>query len=1498
MQTMGDINEVVQDSIAQRLVDTRGEGAQISIALGSSLEFNPDLPLDRYDPDKKLDRIVIGDAKVIIEQLAESHGWNRPIRSSRWDRFNLRWIRADSPNRVLRFFHRDRPDPAKHASYTDYLTEYAKTKGLVILPIPVKTPQGVIPVKVYISDRDLWQAGFSDNSNGPRVPRGELMAGQRASLLPLTHGPGGTFQFIDGRVDQRFLDQVRMVQADFARHALDSFAGQESFTGGEFIKRRYKLQFSTYDRVRELFFLERWKGPKQLKKYQAINPALPAEILAPAVADVLRADGSYRVFDGGNEINPEQINVGNLERLTFQNNRPVEQRRAVLSALNAEFDEINRRNWPRSWWNAGSGQYALRNPHTPPWWKYFLRKVLQKITSGSNGSSHAHPVSYDVTASHFSGDPEAVHEARLGRTGEPLSWHIIVAGYGPKNERDAQVRGEVLDYVEAEIAGGKEPNALIYGNQPSKFTLPIHNDVSAVAYRMMEDLKSPATKFCVVVGTQDVKAVFEAFTGHFEAEIRQRGKTFIFLDDAGSLSRNIALALDDPRREGRMAVVSLGDVPFADIHNIAYHPWRHHTDYIFGTNARDMLLDFMGMNAHYVGDIEGVSYAFKEGNVYGIRKVVSELFDAMYANRKSVKSGPWKKGWIFTKILVRSILSLPNLAYLVGDVAVRTGRDWIYRSAGLGNPIRVSVNGELLEAVVTRALKWRVDFRATHMDPKPPVDIDGIRDYFVAQVMAVTCPYAYQEELDRFAREALQGEIRSRIPALDGTVARINGIYSQFYYEMLDRERLRPEGEKLGITTELLHSKGFDPDCLPFLESGEINPQWLQRTVPHEEIKQYERAWRAYDHRVEHAEGLLKDFWKWRETSIPSRAEDSLTYTDPRVENFVLRRINTNPELYRGLVLEWDFDRLEKRILKDAAKTFGESAPELGDIQQYFQRSIKGCEDTPLRRVLLGMKAVDVLRRPYYSYLSPAEFQLLYPQLVTAINQAREVVRGERWSRSIRAGGPLWDGRFLLRGFFDTAQTTADQIYVRRVGESPPSYRQRGRGPTAMAESYGRPPNLLPHSTNRPHSIQVGDRVLRADSAVWLPHDVAFFSNRLEILPSRLPHLIAAASGATSRADLTQIPGQRMTMERLLAWTNTSEGLDYLKNHHHRLADNFRNRLSEGGTGLSVGLASLLAFEHLADKWEIHQPHARFAMVAGASHLVGIGVGSVNEVFLNRVLGSPFQFVTTRAVHAGGEAALQYSFQARDGLGRALLDSLLRNYGLQGSVTQVAMNGTRGILSFFPRTSWHMGPGLMSAALIDRFFSERVMKGEGDSPWKKGVHLGSFFAPEIYRLAIGSRGPLVFRSAGARIASRAFAAGFMADMVYLGMDWWKHRHSSESTEVRHGIYQRANELNDAKNNNWFYKRWLDGAFEMAAPSLAAWWDSVEFDGLKVRPNEYQNEARRELQSLAKEAEHRARFAAAPALADPPTRRRDGVEITSEENQRFREVSMGRSGLFG
>jgi hypothetical protein len=130
------------------------------------------------------------------------------------------------------------------------------------------------------------------------------------------------------------------------------------------------------------------------------------------------------------------------------------------------------------------------------------------------------------------------------------------------------------------------------------------------------------------------------------------------------------------------------------------------------------------------------------------------------------------------------------------------------------------------------------------------------------------------------------------------------------------------------------------------------------------------------------------------------------------------------------------------------------------------------------------------------------------------------------------------------------------------------------------------------------------------------------------------------------------------------------------------------------------------------------------------------------------------------------------------------------------------------------------------------------------------------------------------------------------------MDWWKHRHSSESTEVRHGIYQRANELNDAKNNNWFYKRWLDGAFEMAAPSLAAWWDSVEFDGLKVRPNEYQNEARRELQSLAKEAEHRARFAAAPALADPPTRRRDGVEITSEENQRFREVSMGRSGLFG
>src|SRR5262249_36704915 len=69
------------------------------------------------------------------------------------------------------------------------------------------------------------------------------------------------------------------------------------------------------------------------------------------------------------------------------------------------------------------------------------------------------------------------------------------------------------------------------------------------------------------------------------------------------------------------------------------------------------------------------------------------------------------------------------------------------------------------------------------------------------------------------------------------------------------------------------------------------------------------------------------------------------------------------------------------------------------------------------------------------------------------------------------------------------------------------------------------------------------------------------------------------------------------------------------------------------------------------------------------------------------------------------------------------------------------------------------------------------------------------------------------------------------------------------------IYHRANQLHDQGESWW--RRPIDGAFEMLAPSLSAWWDSVEFHGLSVRPNSYQMQARAELQSFSSQTSERS-----------------------------------------
>src|SRR5262249_32615659 len=155
-----------------------------------------------------------------------------------------------------------------------------------------------------------------------------------------------------------------------------------------------------------------------------------------------------------------------------------------------------------------------------------------------------------------------------------------------------------------------------------------------------------------------------------------------------------------------------------------------------------------------------------------------------------------------------------------------------------------------------------------------------------------------------------------------------------------------------------------------------------------------------------------------------------------------------------------------------------------------------------------------------------------------------------------------------------------DREFIRKVGESPPPYRSRGVG------------KLFPHTNSRPAMREVGialsvvDRtsspsmgspsaedstvgirsvppgdVRRSDAPAALASDLPQLARRLGILPSRIPHLIAAASGADTRDRLGRIMSERITVDRLREWAQSSAGRRFLDEHGADLHDNFRNRL-------------------------------------------------------------------------------------------------------------------------------------------------------------------------------------------------------------------------------------------------------------------------------------------------------------------------------------------------
>ncbi len=890
-------------------------------------------------------------------------------------------------------------------------------------------------------------------------------------------------------------------------------------------------------------------------------------------------------------------------------------------------------------------------------------------------------------------------------------------------------------------------------------------------------------------------------------------------------------------------------------------------DWIVAANSNSRLLHDGAKNYHVNGSSEGIDDPCKEGNAYTYPSDTSRipwaLLQAIYDSRKSMEDGSQSrsKASVLGEILFginsdeifrrnlgfserlrtvgrnlrNAVRSSPTMLdgfhFLFGDF-LPTTLPWQFRARVLRRPgPSAGLNLDLSERILESRLGIKASLAPNHSDPGGVLDIDGVLDLAIAKGLFEDAEhperiYPHWQKLAPFA-EAIR-EDRNKLPALEGTPARVNQLYARLREALLQK----------GHSEELLRTMGFNPEAPPMLDDGRINPRYLESLFPDGQFRYFRAAWEAYHRRGSHAASLEEDFLERVEATRPV----SLNLRQVTlVERFVFSQLNADPERSRSLLIEWNYGRLNDGLLGAARQRYGAESPFVTNLQSYLEASTTGNQDTRLRRLYTGFKAVDVLRR-YTAQLAPEEFRSLYPQLVAALRDGRQAVSG---------------GHGRLLGYLNWAQTTADREFVRKVGESPPPYRARGWRGLLLPLSTDRAALQLQgasdpsaSSSSRESGVRKIPRpageILRVDSPALFHHDLQLLARRLDILPSRIPHLIAVASGVEGRESLSRIVSERMTVERLREWVQSPEGRVFMEGQGAAFRDTFRNRLVEGGPGLAFGLAGMLGAERLADVVGLdarNHPQERFMFVVGLSHMANGVTSAGTEVLLNRSTAQAFNFVESRVVGAGSESAVQFGFEARSSLSRALFDSMTRSFGLQGSLGRMAWNGTRGLVTMPFRAAWGMGPGLMASAIVDRTIGRSFAEG---SAARNAIRFGSFFLPDIYRISVGNRGAAFFEGATMRWASRAFAAGFIADMAFSGVNRWEHGSSGAATQSM--IYQRANELHNQDEGT--FHRLVDGAFEMVAPQVASWWDSVELDGLGFRPNQYQQRAREELRAFS------------------------------------------------
>jgi hypothetical protein len=351
-----------------------------------------------------------------------------------------------------------------------------------------------------------------------------------------------------------------------------------------------------------------------------------------------------------------------------------------------------------------------------------------------------------------------------------------------------------------------------------------------------------------------------------------------------------------------------------------------------------------------------------------------------------------------------------------------------------------------------------------------------------------------------------------------------------------------------------------------------------------------------------------------------------------------------------------------------------------------------------------------------------------------------------------------------------------------------------------------------------------------ATSAFYPASDLRAVVTGYDLEPSRLPLLIARAHGVQTRDELASLGFRPLSMEKVEHWLRSEQGRARLDADWGLVGDTFRNRLETEGPGLALGLVTFAAADRLATRVGIDPERDRllhFSAVAYTSHAVNLAGNASASVLINRARGIPYDWAAVEGRGAQGLMAQRMVYETEPGLLRAMGKATLRSWGLRGGVEFLTVRGAAQAAAVPFRVAYGMGPGLAASRLTDTLLSRVVPE---QTEFRHAASGLAFFAPSLYHLAAGNRGLAILESVALRRMGALFAAGFIADLLFTGVQSLSY--GNRAAEER-WINHRVSALRDLREDRGLVS--FHGLLDLICPEIAAY--NETFDDWSLQRNE-------------------------------------------------------------